>query len=248
MTDNNKNLTENYMNTYNMLLGYDIKEGVKSKFISEATILKTNEAEDIDMPPSDDTFESPDVEQIQKQEAINLAPVDDMTRVKEIQDLQTDKIRELDEYAKQLEQEVLSLKYQMIDIDAIKTNLNIVNQKVDDVTPLSGEDQLANMANVGGGLTISQYWANYLEKKKPYDIVTPTNIVDKPMGSPVDINANSQNGNDNAEDINISTEQDNDGDTIYVIKTTDIKNYDTEAIKKSIVGDGTNGQFRNSIY
>jgi hypothetical protein len=189
-----KKLNEEILKKFNMLCEYNIKEGVKvEKPITE---------EDNDLPPTDDDIETTtttdktttvgkstlepmvdnkpiefenteEVEKLQKEE--DLAKKSDIDRVKEIQDMQTKKLEEFENYIKELGNDIEDVKLRTIDIDNIKTNVDILHQQVEDITPATPEQSLENMAKISGGITVEDYWRNYFNENKPYKRIADDN-------------------------------------------------------------------------
>ncbi len=227
---------------------------MKKGLVSEATIIPSNEIKEDEEPSNDqvpsvednteDEFESDEAKQMEKDETPEKIDGENETdRIKDIQDLTTDKMREFEQTLETIKNEILDFRYKTVDIDNIKTNLNILNAKVDDITPPTPEESLTKMANIAGGFTIQQYWADYLAKNKPYETVVPNGTI---LNGITDINIdvnNPKNGNNT--DFNIKKGDDRDGDTVYIMNIKDVENYDEDTIKNSILGKNIDSNDQN---
>lgn len=192
-----KKLDEKILKQFNMLVEYDIKRGVKPEPIAEAE-------GDNDLPPVDDTttvqtttdtttkstlepmsdegkpveFEdTEEVDKIKKEE--DLAKKDDITRIKEIQDMQTKKIEELESYISTLNTELQDVQMKTVDLDNMKVNMQVLHQQVEEITPPSPEQSLEKMAKISGGITIEDYWRDFYKENKPFQQVVDTNELAK---------------------------------------------------------------------
>lgn len=217
------NKFESYKKSFDFLTKYDVKKGVNK------SLLKEDDGDDKppvldDLTDSDETtkpslinkdveFENTEeVEKIKKEE--ELAKKSDIDRVKEIQDMQTEKIGELEDYLQELGQYIDELNDKTVDIDAIKTNLDVLKQQVKDITPPTPEESLEKMAKISGGITMEDYWAKYFEENKPYKTIVSTNQEN--------------------EEENTSQDEQNKSVT-YVVSVKDIKSdYNESEVKDSL--------------
>jgi hypothetical protein len=169
-------INETYVNKFKKLVEYQIKPSVSS-----ATVIDEDE-EEIQTPPSLPTvqpFEDTEaISQVQGENPVdntteqplednsaeieNLAKEDDITRIKEIQDMQTLELNNMLQTVEMIKNEIATLSQKTVDIDAMKANIDIVNKKVKDLTPLSTEEQLTKNAIISGGMKIEDVWNKYL--------------------------------------------------------------------------------------
>lgn len=208
---------ELYKKQFSFLTGYDPKVGVIKKSINEddsddkLPVLDDNTTSTEEEIPSKPTeFEdTEEVEKIKKEE--ELSKKSEIDRVKEIQDMQTEKIGEIEEFVQSLTNEIEELNRKTVDIEAIKTNLDVLKQKVKDITPPTPEESLEKMAKISGGITVEEYWAKYFEENKPYKTVVKQ------------------------ETESIDSDDEQKKDTTYVISVKDIKSdYNENSIKDSL--------------
>lgn len=171
-------INESYIQKFNRLVEYEIKPQVSS-----STVIDEDDEDVVDIPDS-----KPEVAPFEDTEAINqiqnteapvdatteltpeqkekeledLAKVDDITRIKEIQDQQTLELNNMLQTVDFIKSEIEKLNQTTLDIPAMKANIDIVNKKVKDLTPLSTEDQLTKNAIISGGMKIEDVWNKYI--------------------------------------------------------------------------------------
>lgn len=167
---------EQYIKKYKFLFEYNIKAGVKLDEVetSEENDLPPSIEADMEsqVPPANPEVEfenTEEVEKIKKEEQTDdLAKISDLDRVKEIQDMQTAKLEELENFIQSLNSQVEDVKEAAVDIDNIKANIEILKQHVDDITPPTPEESIQRMAKISGGISIEDYWKDYFKDNKPY--------------------------------------------------------------------------------
>jgi hypothetical protein len=159
---------EEYLKEFKRLVEYKISDthNNSSNFLPPLV----EEEEEVIVEPivsvDNTTDEFEDVEAIKQglsdDELNKLAQEDDLTRVKNIQDQQTEEINKLIEYVDEITKNINDLKQKTIDIENMKKNIDIVNKKIKAVTPVTPEEQLEKMATISGGMSIKDVWNNYL--------------------------------------------------------------------------------------
>lgn len=173
---------QQYIKKFKFLTSYDSKKGLTTKKLNEEESMddqlpvlddETNSEEvDVKVEKPSEYENTEEVEKIKKEE--ELAKKTDIDRVKEIQDMQTEKIGEIEQLVAELSSDIEQLSQKTVDIDAMKTNLDILRQQVKDITPPTPEESLERMAKISGGITVEDYWVKYFEENKPYKTVVNT--------------------------------------------------------------------------
>ncbi len=163
-------VSEEYKKSFNFLLEYNIKKGVKLD--GEKNIIDEDDEATDDLPPSpeDEVADFENTEEINKLDAKSeeeLAKEDDLERVKTIQDIQTSKIEELEAFLTAITPEIESLKQRTQDVDAMKDNIEILHQQVKEITPYTPEESLEHMAAISGGISVQDYWNKYIDDNEP---------------------------------------------------------------------------------
>jgi hypothetical protein len=168
-------LNESYVKRFKHLVEYEIKPHVSS-----STIIDEDDEDVVEIPdskpeitPFEDTTAisqlepntlGPEIETPEQQEKKieDLSKVDDITRIKEIQDQQSIELNNMLQTVDLLRNEIDRLTNQTADIPAIKANVDIVNKKVKELTPLTTEEQLTKNAIMSGGMRIEDVWNKYI--------------------------------------------------------------------------------------
>ena len=171
-------LNESYVEKFKRLVEYEIKPHVSS-----STIIDEDDEDVVEIPdskPAIEPFEDTEaINQIQNTEAPvdvvteltpeqkvkeleDLAKVDDITRIKQIQDQQTLELNNMLQTVDLIKTEMLNLTNRTADIPAMKANIDIVNKKVRELTPLTTEEQLTKNAIMSGGMKIEDVWNKYI--------------------------------------------------------------------------------------
>lgn len=108
------------------------------------------------------------IEQIENEELDSgLVKLSDIDRVKSIQDMQTKKLEELENYLNVLKQKSDDTEIKLSDLDNVKINLDNLKDHVKEITPPTPEESLDKMAEITGGVTITDYWKDYINKHQP---------------------------------------------------------------------------------
>ncbi len=196
--------SEEYKKKFSLLLEYNIKQGVIRQSTQPSFVKEAEGDEDDAIPsigdqtdatPTTDVVDEPPVtsapteyenteelEKIKKdEEEKELAKEDDITRVKKIQDLQTQTIEALERSVLEFESQIEELKAKTADMDAVKENIEIVREKVKQITPLTPEEALVNVPKITGGISIEDYWAQYLAENDPTKAVVETETDTLPL-------------------------------------------------------------------
>ena len=159
---------EEYLKEFKRLVEYKISDTHNNSSNFLPPLVEEEEEETIVEPITnvDNGDEFEDVEAIKQglpdEELEKLAKEDDLTRVKNIQDQQTEEINKLIEYVDEITSSINDLKQKTIDIENMKKNIDIVNKKIKAITPVTPEEQLEKMATISGGMSIKDIWNNYL--------------------------------------------------------------------------------------
>jgi hypothetical protein len=158
---------EEYLKEFKRLVEYKISEthNNSSNFLPPL-VEEEDEAVVEPVPTVVDNTEFEDIDAIKQglpaDELEVLVKEDDLTRVKNIQDQQTEEINKLITYIDEITNNIDNLKQKTIDIENMKKNIDIVNKKIKAITPVTPEEQLEKMATISGGMSIKDVWNNYL--------------------------------------------------------------------------------------
>jgi len=158
---------EEYLKEFKRLVEYKISEthNNSSNFLPPL-VEEEDEAVVEPVPTIVDNTEFEDIDAIKQglpaDELEVLVKEDDLTRVKNIQDQQTEEINKLITYIDEITNNIDNLKQKTIDIENMKKNIDIVNKKIKAITPVTPEEQLEKMATISGGMSIKDVWNNYL--------------------------------------------------------------------------------------
>lgn len=170
-----KQLNEAYLNKFNRLVEYTIKPATNSPIVmedeveepeTEVPVVNNDEFEDTEAISNLEQDELEDETESNEEEVEELAQVDDVDRIKEIQDMQTLELNKLTDTLNLIQTSIDSINNKIVDIEAMKNNIEIVNQKVEDLTPPSTAEQLAKNVENAGGMQIQDVWNSYIIKNK----------------------------------------------------------------------------------
>lgn len=172
-------MDESYLNKFKTLVEYTIKPSSSSVTIideddevgnnteipNESPVPSNTEFEDteaINDIKSQEDSEITNIESETEEEVDELAKKDEIDRVKEIQDMQTLELQKMTQAFEFVYNTIDSINKKIVDIDSMKSNIDIVNKKVEKITPLSAEDQLEKNVLAAGGMTIQDVWNKYI--------------------------------------------------------------------------------------
>jgi hypothetical protein len=191
----------NYKDKFKLLIEYNIKNGVKLEKINNEITEQEGDVEttetDVAVVEPKKPIEFEDTEEVRKlPEFEDLVKKDDIERVKEIQDLQTQEIEKLATYLESLSSDYSNLNNTLSKISETQLQgfLELFS-KIKALTPPTPQESLDKMVKISGGVSVQDYFSQFDKEMENQDQLTNQIDQDKYVLNLKDL-YNSVNSND----------------------------------------------------